>query len=86
MTTRQNIALLRYDFIISKYQSSLEFDDFMDRKGNGAYHDNYNVSEKATLTTTPIETDKSIWIITIIATVSIASLTVLVILKKRKQY
>ena len=77
----------RYDFILSRYQDSKGYDDFIDRKLGNAYQSNYvtpsndliNVNEQIH------SNETSMIVIAVMLTVSVASLTVLLVIKKRRQ-
>ena len=77
----------RYDFILSRYQDSKGYDDFIDRKLGNAYQSNYvvpqddpiNINERVR------SSETSMIVIAVMLTTSVASLTVLLVIKKRRQ-
>ena len=75
-----NDVVDRYDYIISKYS---QFGDFMNRKGNSSYENNYSAAKQQSLLVSYDSTALCVVIIAI-GTISISSVAGLIISKKRK--
>ena len=75
----------RYDYILSKYQTSNSLEDFMFRQSNTSYQNNSTSSNRITVIDSLNETNISMWIIVTISLVLITSLPVLLIIKKKRQ-
>ena len=77
----------RYDYILCKYGTSKSLDDFIERKGNSSYQENYVAPESLSniLSGLSSSVDTTTWIVIVISLVSLTSLGALVVLKKKRQ-